>query len=1014
VFAVVCTSCNEQPATTDLDLPEVVDFNDHIRPIFTKNCAACHGGVKKSGGLSYVFREEAIADGLSGNRSIVPGDPDASYLIQKVSSKDPAFRMPPVEHGPALKDQEIGLLRQWIEEGAEWEEHWAFMPVPTVEVPQPQSDWGHNQLDAFILERLDQEGLQPSAEAEKGTLLRRLSLDLTGVPPTQAELKHFFENEAPDAYEQEVERLLASSRYGERWATMWLDLARYADSEGAGQDAPRTIYKFRDWVIRAFNDDLPFDQFSIKQLAGDLLPDATYDDFVAAAFHRNTQAEDEGGTDDEEFRVVAIMDRVNTTWQVWHGTTFGCVQCHSHPYDPFRHDEYYEFAAFFNNTQDADTRDDYPFLSVPKDEAKQVELGGQFAEMQRLHEANWSQAYELMQSTDWTWLQGMSVKTNKDKQLSYTVEAREGREEFVFDGTPTRIKMDLNTDAPVMEQPVQAVRVEVAPLDLESAPYKPSPGFVLEEFQLKHVAAADQKETAIPFDRVYLDEPYPFLWGDPKKGGASGFAAYTRIFNNRTAVFRLKKPLKLQPGDELKFYLEHGRRSGEKELLLLRRSSLAVTEDLAWRELESSETWSANKQRIDAINKELKDVPKVKIPITRERPEHLARGTKVFIRGNWTTLGEAVLPDTPASLHPVPQGDQPERLKMAEWLVDKENPLAARVLVSRFWEQLFGTGLVETLEDFGSIGELPSHPELLDYLANQLMHEYNWSMKSLLREIVSSAAYRQDSASSSELETRDPKNRLLARGPRNRMTGEMVRDQVLALAGKLNDTMYGVPIKPPLPEGGWSPSHNAAGAWVAHEDDRIFRRSIYIHWQRSSPYPVFTAFDAPMRDLCTDRRVTSNTPVQPLFTLNDPALFTAMQAFSVRMKDFSDDLASNIGYGYRLATTKEIPEPTLAELMQLYGKIVAAYPEEVTAIEAAHEVDVKKRLQAERDLIAQKRKQILNRAKNQKKDPPPEDELPDPKSVKRGPEHDFNYSAELAAYDAVSSVILNLDEVLTK
>lgn len=1019
LFRIVCaahillglTACEKQQVEkTEPDLPEIVHFNEHIRPIFAQNCSACHGGVKKSGGLSYVFRDEAIAIGDSGRPSIVPGDAAASYLMEKVTSADPKVRMPPPEHGPALKDEQIALLRKWIDQGAEWQEHWAFSPVQSVEVPALPEEWGNGAIDAFVHRRLVEEGLSPNPEAGRGPLLRRLSLDLTGVPPTEAELEHFVQNKAPDAYEQEVDRLLASPRYGERWATMWLDLARYADSKGAGQDAPRTIYKYRDWLIRAFNDDMPFDDFTIKQIAGDLLERPTYDDFIATAFHRNTHNEDEGGTDDEEFRVIAKMDRVNTTWQVWHGTTFACVQCHSHPYDPFRHEEYFKFTAFFNNTQDADTGAEHPLLEFPVDEAEQVKFGDLLGRKHALIEANWQLSHELSLATDWQWLEGLRVSTDKDAQLRYTVHERDGREEYLFEGTPTRNTMTVLANAPETADLVQALRVDVLPFELDNAAFQPSTGFLLQELAVSKVSADGRTETKLPFDRVYLDEPHPFLSGDPQKG-QSGFAAYTRIFRPRHAVFRFAEPFSLAEGDQIKFVIKHGRMGGGK-VLLLRRGSFALTTDESWRSLESSETWIANSKELEELKGRIDNVPTVKIPIMRERPAHLSRGSKVFIRGNWTELGEEVFPGTPASLHPLPDSDEPARLRMARWLVDPGNPLAARVLVTRFWEQLFGVGIVETLEDFGSIGEVPSHPELLDYLAKQLMHECDWSMKSLLREIVLSATYRQDNKATPELIELDPKNRLLARGPRHRMTGEMIRDQVLALAGLLNNEMYGPPVRPPLPEGGWTPAHDVAGDWVADTDDRIYRRSIYIHWQRSSPYPLFTAFDAPMRDLCTDRRVRSNTPVQPLYTLNDPALFEATQRFSQRMQSHGEDLAGNIAYGYQLATASVIPEETLSQLKGLYADVLRLYPEEEAEIRARHEAKVEKQLAAEREELKKKRDRLERKAKRENKEAPAN--LPDPDSVKRGPEHDFAYTAEIAAYDAVASVMLNLDEVLNK
>lgn len=1017
-LGLLLASCGKQSTPTagpgeNLDLPNAIVFNEHIRPILSKNCMACHGGVKKSGGLSYVFKEEAIAQGQSGNWSIVPGKPDESYLIHKVSSKDPKIRMPPPEHGNALSAREIALLRQWISEGAHWQEHWAFKPPQQPAVPEIADDtFSRNDVDRFILARLKAEGLSPNAPASKGTLLRRVSLDLTGVPPSAEELAAFLADQSANAYETVVDRLLASSRYGERWATLWLDLARYADSVGMGQDAPRTIWKYRDWVIRAFNEDLPFDAFTIKQIAGDLLPDATLDDYLATAFHRNTQAQQEGGTNDEEFRMQAVLDRVNTTWQTWHGTTFGCVQCHSHPYDPFRHEEYYTFKAFLNSTMDSDIHGtEHPVMAFPVDADQHAQANALIAPVRTLSRALWQQEADAVQATRWTYLSGMAISTSRDAQMTYNIEQRNGHEEFVFEGTPANITQTIEAPCPPLDAPVQAIRLDVSPFDLEAAPYAASPGYKLEQFTLAVLPADGSKRRTLAFDQVFIDEPFPFFTPSPK--GNPGISAFSQMNRSRWSVFRLKEPYTAAAGDRLQVVMKHGRTQAQ-HLMLIRRGALAISADTTLRQLDQNASRSEQRKQLDRARKALNVGKTVSIPIMTEFEPHLARGTKVFVRGNWTDLGKAVEPGVPASLHPLPKTDEPARLRAARWLVDKQNPIAARVLVCRFWEQLFGIGLVETLEDFGSIGEPPSHPQLLDHLALKLMHEWNWSMKSLLRELVTSAAYRQDAQAPPERIKRDPKNRLLARGPRNRMTGEMLRDQFLALAGLLNDTMYGKPIKPVLPEGGWSPDHPVAGGWTPSEKQERYRRSIYLHWQRSSIYPVLEAFDAPSRMLCSDRRMTSNTPVQPLFTLNDPALYEATQAFAKRMQAFAGTLEERIAYGYRLATCESPDAETVRELASLHQQVAALYPAEEADIQERFNAAVNQDLQQQKNKIAQQRRNILARAKKQKKDPPPEHKLPNPNSVVKGPEHAYTYSAEQAGYDSVAAVMLNLDRVLTK
>jgi len=1011
-----CSSKTQEPdkqtATALPDMPEVVSFNQHIRPIFAKNCSACHGGVMKSGGLSYVFEEEAITKGFSGNQAIAPGNPKGSYLLTKVTSTDPNVRMPPPAHGPALKPREIALLKQWIKEGAAWEEHWALVAPTDVPVPDT-NDWTNNPIDAFVLSKLDQEGITPQPQADKATLLRRVSLDLTGVPPTLEELDAHLADESVDAYEKVVDRLLTSSRYGERWATLWLDLARYADSRGAGIDRPRTMYKYRDWVIRAFNADMPFDDFTIKQIAGDLLPDATLDDFLATTFHRNTHTEDEGGTSDEEFRIVAVMDRVNTTWQVWHGTTFACVQCHSHPYDTFRHDEYFKFLAFFNNTQDGDTKNDDPNMSFPIDEERHAEINELIAEERRLGLDLWQAHADLNEQPQWQWLAEQTISTNKDKQMSFEIVERNGREEFNFSGTPTFNWTTIQAPIPSLDGPLQALRLDVLPHDLEAAPYAASPGFQIGRIKVQLLPKDGSEPRVLEIGKLFQDEPFPFFSPNLKPNSMnSGFTAYTYIFRPRWGVFRFKQPVEFEAGDQIKVEFSHGANIGMKDLLLARRGAVGLTAQAEWRTIDQTEDWKTQTARRTELQKALRSGKQIKIPITVERPDHLKRGTKVFVRGNWTDLGNPVQAATPASMHPLPETDEPDRLRVARWLVDKKNPLTARVLVSRLWSELFGTGLVETLEDFGSVGEAPSHPELLDAMALKLMHEHDWRIKPLLKTIVMSKTYRQSSQATPELIERDPKNRLLARGPRNRMTGEMIRDQIFAIAGTLNEKMYGPPVQPSLPDGGFSPINHGVAKWNPSTEKEQKRRSIYVRWHRSSIYPMFAAFDAPTRELCTDRRITSNTPVQPLFTLNDPALFDATQKFAERMREVEGSLKEKIAHGYRLATCQSPPQNVLDELTSLYTSISEAYPQEEAAMKAEHDRIENERVYRARGTLKWKNKKAIEKAEKEGKEPPTD--LPNPEDIKRTPEDAYAYSAEQAAFDAIATVILNLDAVLTK
>ncbi|MFN7922811.1 MAG: PSD1 and planctomycete cytochrome C domain-containing protein [Bryobacteraceae bacterium] len=609
-----------------------VDFQRDIRPLLAKNCLACHGPDDKSrqGNLRLDLRDGAIGK-MGGSAGIVPFDSATSKVIQRVTAA--TNPMPP--GGKRLTETEVASLKRWIDTGARYQKHWAFeKPVRT---EPPQSKWGRNPIDAFVMARLEKEGLQPSREADRHTLIRRVSLDLTGLPPTPEQVEAFVKDRGADAYERLVKSLLASDHYGERWARVWLDLARYADSQGYEKDNKRIIWPYRDWVIRAFNANMPFDRFTTLQLAGDLLPDASQDDLIATGFHRNTMTNTEGGTDDEEFRDAAIKDRVATTGQVWMGLTWGCAQCHSHKYDPLAHKEFYQIYAFFNQTEDEDKPDDRPTLK--------------------------------------------------------------------FANTSTLIMREL-------------------------APEK-------------------------------------------------------------------------------------------------------------------------------------------------------RRRTRIHERGSFLNPGADVEPAVPAAFHPLPEGAPRNRLGLAKWLMDPENPLVARVAVNRFWARLFGTGIVESEEDFGSQGMLPSHPELLDWLATEYIR-LGWDTKALLETIVLSATYRQSSDVTPALTKRDPYNRILARGPRFRLDSEIVRDQALAASGLLSAKMYGAPVMPWQPDGIWQMEYNSE-RWSPSPGEDKYRRALYTFWRRTAPYPAAMNFDSPSGETCTMRRIRTNTPLQALTTLNDPVQMEAAQRLALRV-----------------------------------------------------------------------------------------------------------------------------------
>jgi hypothetical protein len=910
-------------------LADEIDFNRDIRPILTTQCTACHGGVMEAGGISFVFREKALAIGETGNPTIVPGKPDQSELIKRITSSDPDLVMPQPKHGPPLKEADIAKLRQWIAEGAKWDEHWAF--EKPVAVPPPavkQQDWPKNPIDHFVLAHLEQENLKPNPQAEPALLLRRLSLDLIGLPPTLAELDAFeaaWKSDSEAAWQKEITRLLDSPHFGEKWAANWLDLARYADTEGLGLDRPRTAWPFRDWVIRAYNADLPFDQFTIKQLAGDLLPNPTLDDLIATNFHRHTQANAEGGTDDEEFRVTAVMDRVATTWETWQGITMGCVQCHSHPYDPIEHKEYYTSLAFFNNARDADLDQHFPLIPIPKDPARSADFARWLNERKNLAQQLHQQQETIRSASKWHPAAKLDASS---KQVTLEVLPGDGNPEFrTASNVPNNSIFDLKITAPADLPVVSALRVEILPVDLETALKTPEWGSTLSQIHL-HATAPDGTESKIEIARVIGDEPEPFFDpNDSLRPNSTGWGPYTKIDRPRSCVLILAQPLALS-GNTLRLTLHQNGNAGGAVPLVAKRGRIFLTDDSRWTAFPTDPAVTKSLARIAEINRALAANTATQLPSTQNLPVTLERPTHLFVRGNWLEKDKRIdRPGIPALFGSLPENAPADRLAFAKWLVSAENPLTARVVVNRFWEQLFGFGLVETLEDFGSSGTKPSHPELLDHLALRLRDHHRWSQKAILREIVSSATYRQSASTTADAYAADSQNRLLARGPRTRLSAEAIRDHGLVSSGLFAPALFGPPVFPPMPPGGWTP-FKSGEKWNTPEPgqpDR-YRRALYTYTKRSNPYPGFATFDAPPRDLCTKRRVLSNTPLQALEALNSPAHAEFAQGLARRMKnEIQGDFPAKLAAGHRITTSRPPNPERLAELAALYQKLHAQY-----------------------------------------------------------------------------------------
>lgn len=898
-------SRGEEPSTGNK-----VEFNRDIRPILTKDCTACHGGVKAAGGISFVFRDMALAEGDSGKRAIVPGKPEESEMVRRMRHTDPDEVMPKPKHGPPLPESQIKLIEQWIKEGAKWEEHWSFVPPTDVAVKKVSDDnWPTVPFDRHVLERLDQEKLKPSPEVSPSQWLRRTSFALTGMPPSLEKLREFeaaYQKDPMAAREAVVDRLLASPRYGERWATVWMDLARYSDTYGFEKDPARTIWPWRDWVIRAFNEDKPYDQFAIEQLAGDLLPDPTANQRLATAFHRNTQNNTEGGTNDEEFRVAAVLDRVATTWTAFQATTFGCVQCHDHPYDPIEHEEYYKFTAFFNSTEDHDMDNDYPRMKVPTDpeqaeQSSKLEL--QLAELRD----QLNQPGRKLALDDAQW---MAFKPDH-------FAPSHGKLQLTSDGSvrasgtlPVRSFHVVSGPA----QDFQAVRLGILP-ESDDPKKWPERGSMVQKLDVVMIGK-DGKRTPIKIKESFADE----ITGTRAMTTDGNFGGYPKLHRPRWFVVVPDKPVEVAEGDRIEFKLQHRYSTTGSQATPVRRFTIGFSQSEDWTKLVNDGQrlgiWTKHaeaKKAYDAINGPM-------VPIMMEGP---TRETRVFARGNRLSKEQAVTPGLP-KLFGGATGENMNRLDMAKWLVSDDNPLTARVMVNRLWEQLFGIGIVETVEDFGTSGLMPTNLALLDHLALRYQFEHKWSTKAMLREMVLSSTFRQSQNAPRELVSRDPRNQLLARGPRVRLTAEMVRDQALFVGGILSEKMYGPSVYPPQPDGVWKSVYNGAQWKESKGEDRV-RRAVYTYHKRTAGYPAFLMFDAPTRDICSARRINSNTPLQALVTMNDPAHIEAAQGLANRMQAYSDSLADQLSHGMLLATQADAEPAVIQELESLYRDATADY-----------------------------------------------------------------------------------------
>lgn len=827
-----------------------IDYNTQVKPILNKKCITCHGGVKREADFSLLFRQEALAVAESGKHAIIPGDVKNSELIKRINSNDPEERMPYKKE--SLTENEIEVLTKWIEQGAVWGDHWAYVKIEKQHVPM-STGWAKNDIDKFISQKQQTQKLFPSPEADKNTLLRRVSLDLLGLPAGEKSAKSFLESNDDKAYEKLVDELLQSPHYGERWAAVWMDIARYGDTKGYERDDSRNIWRYRDWLIKAFNNDMPYDQFLTEQLAGDLLPDPTDQQYIATAFHRNTLTNDEGGTDNEEFRTSAVLDRVNTTWEGLMGTTFACVQCHSHPYDPFRHEEYYKFVAFFNNTRDEDTYAEYPTLRH-FDKADSTSL----IELRSWVEKNISKEKS---KEVYTFVKTWQPSMNSIKADQFTNSELSDTKWLIFrNQAQCRLPgVELTQKNKLIYRYMSWLEGGTWNIYLDNSSGKP--------FKSIHV-----KNTKGNWQITSIDLPQ-----------ADGV---------HDLYFTCTNPNLKKPGDNGMMF-----------------DWFYFTDK--WDEKDAV----VGKQYWNLLNKEVSATP-----VMMENPSRMSRRTHVFQRGNWLVKGDEVQADIPASLLPMPPDAAKNRLGLAKWLTHPDHPLVARTIVNRIWEQLFGIGLAETLEDLGTQGIPPLHRELLNHLSWKLIHEYQWSLKKLIREIVTSATYRQSSRINNELLAQDPTNAFYTRAPRVRLSAEQVRDQALAVTGLLSKKMYGPSVMPYQPKGIWLSPWNGQD-WKRSEGEDQYRRAIYTYWKRAAPYPSMMTFDGTSREVCTARRIRTNTPLQALVTLNDSVFVEASEHLATTLKRKSADKQEIIKEAYLQITGRPITNDKLQVLYQFYESI---------------------------------------------------------------------------------------------
>jgi hypothetical protein len=1068
-LALFLTAVGTRVACWANDSPDAVLFNRDIRPILSDRCYTCHGPDKanRKTNMHFDTEEGAFTALNSGGFAIVRGDPAKSMMVQRISSDNPAFRMPPAYMGYAkLPDHEIDLIRRWVAQGAKWQKHWSFIP-PEI-APQPQvthKDWPRNAIDYYVLAHLEHAGLTPSPMADPATLIRRVTLDLTGLPPTPAEVDAFLNDHSPNAYEKVVDRLLASPRYGENMAWQWLDAARYADTNGYQSDGVRNMWRWRDWVIDAYNRNMPFNQFTVDQLAGDMLPHATRDQIVATGFNRNHRTSAEGGIIDEEFRTAYVVDRVDTTSNVWLGLTIGCARCHDHKFDPILQKEYYQLFAYFNNVPEKgfvyNFGNEEPYIKDPTsdEEAKLKELDANLAAKQASYtslqpeitksQRTWERWVKSSHLPDWNVSDGLILNYPLNGDLGEMTGVYDRRNSF--NHQPPQGETVTKPD-----DPLQAVVTGGSDAKL---PFVPGKLGKAASFDGNHFVNGGK---VLSFN--YLDPVSFAAWIDPTAANGAILssvedvhegAGYGLYLRDRKLTYHFtvrwtdlgmrleaKQPLALNQWHHVaftydgkmkpsgcRFYVDgvaqetnvlfdsmvwplgdpqpfrigagegpedrfHGaiedvriynRALSPEEVAVLpvtetvpeiasispRRRTPAQANKLAFCFLDQYAPADVQESHLQlAEAQKERDQYYASIPTVMVMKEGPPRDAFILKRGAYDAHGDKVSAGLPHVLPPMPAGFPNNRLGLAEWLVDRSNPLTARVTVNRFWQMLFGTGLVKTVDDFGSQGEWPAYQDVLDYLAVKFM-DSGWDVKALLKTMVMSATYRQSSKVTPALLEKDPENRLLARGPRFRLPPQAIRDQALAIAGLLVERVGGPPVKPYQPPGLWE-EVSFGDSYKPDTGEGLYRRSLYTFWKRTVAPPTMVTFDASTRETCIVRANRTNTPMQALDLMNDVTYVEASRKFAERMmKEGGTTPEERINYAFRLALARPPKPAEQSVLLDTLSQFKARY-------HAKPDAAVKYLSQG-------------NSPRDPKLDP-----------------------VELAAYTSVASLIFNLDETITK